>query len=225
MTALSPTNAPLTQTARFTSSPKNATPFDPGAGLTASCSSRCPTSRRAPTSCASTPASGRSRPPRSLWRSLPRCAWATAAQTSRQVGRAPWPPGAVCGLATACGSRARGQVAITLASPARCTLSHPHLPGAQPAGPAHPLICSAQTLPPLGPAVQSLCTEASLQALRRAYPQIYSSDDKLLVDPASVAVQVRMLPLLLLGAGGGKWGRWGTAHICGVHSWLVSVLW
>ena len=36
---------------------------------------------------------------------------------------------------------------------------------------------------------QALCTEASLHALRRRYPQIYDSDDKLLIDPASIAVE------------------------------------
>ena len=36
--------------------------------------------------------------------------------------------------------------------------------------------------------VQALCTEASLHALRRQYPQIYDSNDKLLVDPATVRV-------------------------------------
>jgi ATPase family AAA domain-containing protein 2 len=36
---------------------------------------------------------------------------------------------------------------------------------------------------------QALCTEASLVALRRSYPQIYASDDKLLVDPRRVSVQ------------------------------------
>lgn len=35
---------------------------------------------------------------------------------------------------------------------------------------------------------QALCNEASLHALRRHYPQIYDSNDKLLVDPASVRV-------------------------------------
>lgn len=41
-----------------------------------------------------------------------------------------------------------------------------------------------------GADLKSLCTEASLQALRRHYPQIYSSDDRLLLDPAAVAVAV-----------------------------------
>jgi hypothetical protein len=36
---------------------------------------------------------------------------------------------------------------------------------------------------------QALCTEASLVALRRSYPQIYTSDDKLLVDPRRVSVR------------------------------------
>ena len=39
--------------------------------------------------------------------------------------------------------------------------------------------------------IQALCTEASLAALRRTYPQIYESDDKLLIDPAAVAVTPR----------------------------------
>ena len=34
--------------------------------------------------------------------------------------------------------------------------------------------------------MQALCTEASLQALRRSYPQIYESDDKLLINPERV---------------------------------------
>lgn len=36
--------------------------------------------------------------------------------------------------------------------------------------------------------IQALCTEASLHALRRQYPQIYSTTHKLLIDPASVMV-------------------------------------
>ncbi len=36
--------------------------------------------------------------------------------------------------------------------------------------------------------MQALCTEASLHALRRQYPQIYDTHDKLLVDPATVRV-------------------------------------
>ena len=39
-----------------------------------------------------------------------------------------------------------------------------------------------------GCVMQALCTEASLVALRRSYPQIYASDDKLLVDPRRVSV-------------------------------------
>ncbi|KAK9813516.1 hypothetical protein WJX73_003943 [Symbiochloris irregularis] len=39
-----------------------------------------------------------------------------------------------------------------------------------------------------GADLKALCTEASLQALRRSYPQIYETDDNLLVDPASVRV-------------------------------------
>ena len=36
---------------------------------------------------------------------------------------------------------------------------------------------------------QALCTEASLHALRRRYPQIYDSDEKLLIDPGTIAVE------------------------------------
>jgi ATPase family AAA domain-containing protein 2 len=36
--------------------------------------------------------------------------------------------------------------------------------------------------------LQALCTEASLRALRRHYPQIYETDDKLLIDPQKVSV-------------------------------------
>jgi SpoVK/Ycf46/Vps4 family AAA+-type ATPase len=36
---------------------------------------------------------------------------------------------------------------------------------------------------------QALCTEASLHALRRRYPQIYDSDEKLLIDPRTIAVE------------------------------------
>lgn len=39
-----------------------------------------------------------------------------------------------------------------------------------------------------GTLLQALCTEASLHALRRQYPQIYDTNDKLLVDPATVRV-------------------------------------
>ena len=45
------------------------------------------------------------------------------------------------------------------------------------------------TLAPMpGCHLQALCTEASLHALRRHYPQIYDTHDKLLVDPAAVRV-------------------------------------
>ena len=37
--------------------------------------------------------------------------------------------------------------------------------------------------------MQALCTEASLHALRRRYPQIYDSDEKLLIDPRIIAVE------------------------------------
>jgi SpoVK/Ycf46/Vps4 family AAA+-type ATPase len=37
-----------------------------------------------------------------------------------------------------------------------------------------------------GADLKALCTEAAVHALRRRYPQIYESDDKLLIDPAQV---------------------------------------
>ena len=42
-----------------------------------------------------------------------------------------------------------------------------------------------------GADLRSLCTEAALRALRRRYPQIYESSDKLLIDPNSVQVSTR----------------------------------
>ena len=39
--------------------------------------------------------------------------------------------------------------------------------------------------------MQALCTEASLHALRRSYPQIYTADEKLLVDPKAITVGQR----------------------------------
>ena len=38
-----------------------------------------------------------------------------------------------------------------------------------------------------GADLKALCTEAAVHALRRRYPQIYESDDKLLIDPGQVA--------------------------------------
>ena len=38
---------------------------------------------------------------------------------------------------------------------------------------------------------QALCTEASLRALRRRYPQIYKAEQKLLLDPRQVSVDRR----------------------------------
>ena len=38
-----------------------------------------------------------------------------------------------------------------------------------------------------GADLKALCTEAALHALRRRYPQIYESDDKLVIDPSQVA--------------------------------------
>ncbi|EIE21008.1 putative 26S proteasome regulatory complex, ATPase RPT2 [Coccomyxa subellipsoidea C-169] len=42
-----------------------------------------------------------------------------------------------------------------------------------------------------GADLKALCTEASLQAMRRHYPQIYDSDEKLLIDPSRVTVSRR----------------------------------
>ena len=39
--------------------------------------------------------------------------------------------------------------------------------------------------------MQALCTEASLKALRRRYPQIYKSEQKLLLDATLVTVDRR----------------------------------
>ena len=39
-----------------------------------------------------------------------------------------------------------------------------------------------------GSDLKALCTEAVIQALKRVYPQIYSSDQKLLLDPDKVQV-------------------------------------
>ena len=49
------------------------------------------------------------------------------------------------------------------------------------------------------PRLQALCAEASLHALRRAFPQIYASDLPLALDPAAVSVQRRDF-LAALGA-------------------------
>jgi len=38
--------------------------------------------------------------------------------------------------------------------------------------------------------LKALCTEAALRALRRRYPQIYESRDKLQIDAASVSIAV-----------------------------------
>ena len=48
-------------------------------------------------------------------------------------------------------------------------------------------------LPPgyCGADLRSLCTEAALNALRRRYPQIYLSDDRLQLDVASISVEAR----------------------------------
>jgi len=39
--------------------------------------------------------------------------------------------------------------------------------------------------------MQALCTEAALNAVQRRYPQIYTSTDKLVVDPKSINVIAR----------------------------------
>jgi len=41
-----------------------------------------------------------------------------------------------------------------------------------------------------GADLKALCTEAALRALRRRYPQIYESQDKLQIDAASVSIAV-----------------------------------
>ena len=38
---------------------------------------------------------------------------------------------------------------------------------------------------------QALCTEAALNAIQRRYPQIYKSNDRLLVKPENIGVQAR----------------------------------
>ncbi|KAK9862444.1 hypothetical protein WJX84_000192, partial [Apatococcus fuscideae] len=50
---------------------------------------------------------------------------------------------------------------------------------------------AAKTVGYCGADLKGLCTEASMRALRRAYPQIYDSNDKLLVDASSVHVERR----------------------------------
>ena len=42
-----------------------------------------------------------------------------------------------------------------------------------------------------GADLKALCTEASLRALRRRYPQIYQSSEKLLINPASITIERR----------------------------------
>ncbi len=39
--------------------------------------------------------------------------------------------------------------------------------------------------------LQALCTEAALNAVQRRYPQIYKSDDRLLLKPETIHVQPR----------------------------------
>ncbi|KAJ9123951.1 hypothetical protein QFC22_000742 [Naganishia vaughanmartiniae] len=42
-----------------------------------------------------------------------------------------------------------------------------------------------------GADLRALCTEAALNAMQRRYPQIYKTNDRLLLDPASIQVQAR----------------------------------
>lgn len=42
-----------------------------------------------------------------------------------------------------------------------------------------------------GADLRALCTEAALNAIQRRYPQVYNSNDRLLLDPASIQVQAR----------------------------------
>ena len=41
------------------------------------------------------------------------------------------------------------------------------------------------------PLRQALCTEAALNAIQRRYPQVYKTNDRLLLDPTSIHVQAR----------------------------------
>lgn len=41
------------------------------------------------------------------------------------------------------------------------------------------------------PFAKALCTEAALNAIQRRYPQIYKSDDRLLLNPETIGVQAR----------------------------------
>jgi SpoVK/Ycf46/Vps4 family AAA+-type ATPase len=42
-----------------------------------------------------------------------------------------------------------------------------------------------------GADLRALCTEASLNAVKRTYPQIYRSEDRLLIDPTKINVEAR----------------------------------
>lgn len=46
-----------------------------------------------------------------------------------------------------------------------------------------------------GADLKALCTEAALRAVRRRYPQIYLSDNKLEIDPKRVVVGRPVNPL------------------------------
>jgi len=39
--------------------------------------------------------------------------------------------------------------------------------------------------------LQALCTEAALNAIQRRYPQIYQSNDRLLLNPETIGVTFR----------------------------------
>jgi len=59
---------------------------------------------------------------------------------------------------------------------------------------------------------KALCTEAALASLRRHYPQIYDSDDKLLVAPDAVVVERQ--DFLTAHEGGWGWGGVGGGGWC-----------
>lgn len=42
-----------------------------------------------------------------------------------------------------------------------------------------------------GADLRALCTEAALNAVQRTYPQIYKSDEKLVIDPAKIKIQAK----------------------------------
>ena len=50
-------------------------------------------------------------------------------------------------------------------------------------------VVAARTAGYCGADIKALCTEAALRALRRTFPEIYESADKLVIDPAEVVVE------------------------------------